>query len=325
MVCCVIGLGSMGKRRIGLLQSLGEYEIIGVDSNKDRIDEAIAKYGIKAYPSLDEANKYHNVDCAFICTSPISHSKIILQCLQHGFNVFSEITLIADDYEEMISLAKEKGLVLFLSSTFLYRPETCHIIDEVKKGNKPFNYIYHIGQYLPDWHPWEKYNNFFVGNKRTNGSREILAIELPWLVTCFGDIKNIQVIRSKHSSLEVDYNDNYHILLEHVNGNTGSLNVDVISRKAVRNMEVFNEDAYLRWGGTPDSLFAYNIQNAKEEKVNIAESGHKEGYASFVTENPYLEEIKSFFEVVKNNNIKPKWDFEKDLKLLKHIDKIEGI
>ena len=53
-----------------------------------------------------------------------------------------------------------------------------HILQEF---SRPVNYIYHIGQYLPDWHPWENYKNFFVGDKRTGGVREIFGIDLPWL------------------------------------------------------------------------------------------------------------------------------------------------
>lgn len=63
--------------------------------------------------------------------------------------------------------AKEKGVLLFLSSTMLYRRETQYIKQQVAAFGKPVHYIYHIGQYLPDWHPWENYKNFFVGNART--------------------------------------------------------------------------------------------------------------------------------------------------------------
>lgn len=34
---------------------------------------------------------------------------------------------------------------------------------------------------------------------------------------------------------------NYFVMIEHIGGNKGVLAVDVVSRKAVRNMEVFSE------------------------------------------------------------------------------------
>ncbi|MCO7111156.1 hypothetical protein NIA69_21115 [Gemmiger formicilis] len=39
----------------------------------------------------------------------------------------------------------------------LYRRETQYIKQQVAEFGKPVHYIYHIGQYLPDWHPWENY------------------------------------------------------------------------------------------------------------------------------------------------------------------------
>ena len=64
-------------------------------------------------------------------------------------------------YDENIALAKAKDKILFLSSTFLYRKENQSIIEKVHEAQCPLNYIYHVGQYLPDWHPWESYNNYF--------------------------------------------------------------------------------------------------------------------------------------------------------------------
>ena len=72
---------------------------------------------------------------------------------------------------------------------------------------KPVNYIYHIGQYLPDWHPWENYKNFFVGDRRTGGVREIFGIDLPWLLDAFGPVKHVYAEKDKLSGLEIDYPD----------------------------------------------------------------------------------------------------------------------
>ena len=47
MKVLVIGLGSMGKRRIRNLQALGVRDIIGFDQNKKIAVEAKKLYGIK--------------------------------------------------------------------------------------------------------------------------------------------------------------------------------------------------------------------------------------------------------------------------------------
>ena len=321
----VIGLGSMGKRRIRLMREHKEVELFGIDSQESRCAEVKEKFGITCYNSIDEACKVQNIDAAIISTSPLSHASIIKECLEHNLHVFTEINLVQDGYNDNIALAKEKGKVLFLSSTFLYRKETQTIIEKVHEAKCPLNYIYHVGQYLPDWHPWESYNNYFIGNPKTNGCREIMAIDLPWIVTAFSAIKDVKVIKSKNTELNIKYNDNYLLMLVHENGTKGVFAVDVVSRKPYRHIDVYGEHLQLSWNGTADSLNQYDIENKQDINISLEDaSEHIEGYAAFVTENPYREELNAYLKQISDSNSVPAWDFEKDKSVLDWIDKIEA-
>ena len=325
MKVIVIGLGSMGKRRIRLLSEHKDIEIFGIDSNEERCQEVEEKFGVKSFISISKAKAAENIEAAFICTSPLSHAGIIKECLENNLHVFTEINLVSDGYEENMKLAKEKGLVLFLSSTFLYRKETQIIIEKVQDHQSKINYIYHVGQYLPDWHPWESYNSYFIGNPRTNGCREIMAIDMPWLVTAFGPIKSVQSLKSKNTELNINYNDNYLIMIEHETGAKGVFAADVVARKPYRHIDVYGENLQLSWNGTADSLMEYDIEAKQERQIQFEDaSEHVEGYAAFITENPYREEINVFLEQVADTTKKPAWDFEKDIELLKIIDQIEA-
>lgn len=326
MKIIVIGLGSMGKRRIRLMSEHKEVELFGIDSQVSRCTEVKEKFGIECYASIDEACNAHQIEAAIISTSPLSHAAIIKECLSHNLHVFTEINLVQDGYDENIALAEERGKVLFLSSTFLYRKETQTIIEKVRAAKCPLNYIYHVGQYLPDWHPWESYNNYFIGNPKTNGCREIMAIDLPWIVTAFGPIKRVYAVKSKNTVLNISYNDNYLITLEHESGAKGVFAVDVVARKPYRHIDVYGEQFQLSWNGTADSLNQYDIES--KEEVNIAfenASEHVEGYAAFVTENPYREELNAYLKQIAGNNSAPAWDFERDKTVLDWIDKIETL
>ena len=325
MKIIVIGLGSMGKRRLRLLSERKDVEIYGIDSQESRCEEVKEKFGITCFRSIAEAVEAEDIEAAVISTSPLSHATIIKECLTRNLHVFTEINLVQDGYEENMNLAKEKGLVLFLSSTFLYRKETQTIIAKVQNAQCPLNYIYHVGQYLPDWHPWESYNSYFIGNPRTNGCREIMAIDLPWVVSAFGPIKRVSAIKSKNTELNITYNDNYLITIEHENGHKGVFAVDVVARKSGRNIEIFGEQLHISWNGTADSLKVFNIDEKKDEIVLFDEaSEHVEGYAAFVTENPYREELNSFLKQITDSTYIPAWDFEKDKVVLDIIDQIEA-
>lgn len=323
MKALVIGLGSMGKRRIRLMKQIDEkIEIVGVDSNIERCKEAEKKFEIITSNNIDNFN---NVNCAFICTSPLSHSKIINTCISKGWHVFTELNLVSDMYEENISLANEKNVVLFLSSTLLYRDEVRYISDEVKASGSKVNYTYHIGQYLPDWHPWESYKSFFVRDKRSNGCREIMAIELPWLISVFGKVVKYHVVSDRLTRLDIDYPDCFMIQIEHDSGTKGMLTVDIVSRKAVRNLEIFGEYLYLSWDGSPKGLYKYNIDSKQNENISLYENVDKhEGYSEFIIENAYRKEIEIFFNQIKQG-IKAKYDLKQDKEVLALIDSFEGI
>jgi len=316
----VIGLGSMGKRRIRLIKEMyPEYEIIGIDGREDRRNETAEMLEILCFDSVSRIEG--KVDCAFICTSPLSHAAIITDCLNNGWHVFTELNLVKDGYDENIKLAHEKNCTLFLSSTFFYREELKYISSKITKDKK-WDYIYHIGQYLPDWHPWENYKDFFIGDKRTNGCREILAIELPWLTGAFGEIVDFSVVSDKMTELNIGFNDNYIIQINHSDGNKGVLVVDVVSPVAVRRLEAYAENEYISWNGTPDSIYEFQSQTKKLEKVVLnEETEHREGYSSFIVENAYKNEIKEFFEVVLEHK-EPLYGFEKDKRTLEIIDSL---
>lgn len=325
MKIIVIGLGSMGKRRIRLISERSDVEIFGIDNQESRCSEVKEKFGIECYNSIDEACRTQSIEAAIVCTSPLSHASIIKDCLNHNLHVFTEINLVTDGYDENIALAKAKGKVLFLSSTFLYRKETQTIIEKVHEAKCPLNYIYHVGQYLPDWHPWESYNNYFIGNPKTNGCREIMAIDLPWIVTAFGAIKDVKVMKSKNTELNIQYNDNYLIMIQHESGAKGVFAVDVVARKPYRHIDVYGESLQLSWNGTADSLVQFDIENKQDINISFTDaSEHVDGYAAFITENPYREELNSYLKQIEDKEYQPAWSFEKDEIVLGWIDKIEA-
>ena len=323
MKLLIVGLGSMGKRRARLAKGMdASIEISGVDTTESRRTEAEG-LGITAYASIGEAVAAEKFDAALVCTAPITHAGIISELLDAGLPVFTELNLVSDGYEENMKKAKEKSLPLFLSSTMLYRGETQYIKQQVEAFDKPVNYIYHIGQYLPDWHPWENYKNFFVGDKRTGGVREIFGIDLPWLLDTFGPVKSLHVEKDKISQLEVDYPDSYFVTLRHENGVKGMLAVDVVSPKAVRNFECFGEGLHLFWEGNPKSLYTFDHDKGEKLPVNTYESfEHDSRYSDNIVENAYVDELANFFAVLKGTE-QPRYSFEKDRETIRLIEAIE--
>lgn len=326
MNICVIGLGSMGKRRIGLIRNVyTEAYIVGVDQRVDRCQEMENLFNIKTYDSIEKAMRKTHFDSVVVCTSPVFHHKIINFALKSNCHVFTEINLISDGYAENMRLAKAKKRVLFLSSTMLYREEIRYIKKKIMERDANVNYIYHVGQYLPTWHPWESYRDFFVSNKRTNGCRELFAIELPWLIDVFGPINNLCVEGGKMTTLDINYPDYYIVTVHHKDGTVGCLNFNVASRLAVRKLQIYGPSLYLAWEGTPDTIYFRDASDAELKNVklcNISKSMNKSN--NTIVEKAYEDELREFFESIDGERC-PRYSFEKDKVVLDWIDFIEKI
>ena len=101
MKALIVGLGSMGKRRIRLLKGIDPtVEIIGVDMTEERRNQ-VEEMGHKTYTSISEAAK-ENPDVAFVCTAPVAHYVIIKELLENKINTFTELNLVKDGYEELM-------------------------------------------------------------------------------------------------------------------------------------------------------------------------------------------------------------------------------
>lgn len=324
MNIAVIGLGSMGKRRIRLLKDeYPEITLIGVDGRIDRQEEVRSIFDLKTYTSLDEATGKENLDAVIISTSPISHEAIIRNALDNELHVFTEINLINDYYDEVMLIAKEKGRQLYLSSTFLHRKEIQFIENKIS-DDKQVTYRYHVGQYLPDWHPWESYKDFFVSNKKTNGCREIFAIELPWITSVFGNFKTVEVQRAKISTLELDYPDTYSLLVTHESGIQGTINVNIVSRESRRELQIIGEQTTINWNGTPDSLRAWSTEENGMQSIQLYDTFmNLEGYAKNIIEDAYLAEIKEYISLLRGEIHQTKYSFIKDKAIIDWINVFE--
>ncbi|MBR4654715.1 MAG: Gfo/Idh/MocA family oxidoreductase [Kiritimatiellae bacterium] len=320
----VIGLGSMGRRRIRLMQAMPDApEIVGVNRSAERRAQVEKEFGIRTYATLAEAIAAARPQVAFLCTAPASHGSAVMECIDAGLDIFMEINLLGDWYAEAAARAAAKGVKLFISSTPVYRREMKYVADAVH--GEPVCYMFHCGQYLPDWHPWEDYHGFFAARKETNGCREILCVELPWIEKAFGRVESISVMSGRMTSLDIDFPDHYMVSLRHEGGTKGMYCQDIVSRKGLRRLEVFSEKLHIFWEGTPDSLASYDLESKSLKPVRLYDDVVQDGrYNANIIENAYADEIRAFFDYVEKG-VEPPYTFAEDAHTLAIVDEIEGL
>ena len=291
----IVGLGSMGKRRVRNLQFLKAGELAGFDPREDRRREAAEKYGIQTFGDFDEACSAFKPDALVISTPPDLHVRYAKLALENDRHYFSEASVVDDEMDELIALSREHPqAVAAPSCTLRYHPsiQTIKLLVEGDEFGKPLLFTYQAGQWLPDWHPWEDYRSFYVSRRETGACREIVPFELSWLTWVLGPISVITGMRDKLSTLDADIDDTYQVLLKFRSGLLGHLLVDVIARAPVRSLRLCSEHATIEWDGAKGKVRLFRASTQAWEDIPEPERIQEPGYV--YAENMYIEEMRDF-------------------------------
>jgi predicted dehydrogenase len=294
----VVGLGSMGKRRIRNLQALGCKEIAGFDLRQDRVDESISKYKIRGFKSFDEALKLFNPSAVIISTSPKYHMDYAFPCEDLKLPTFIEASVT--DSEKVLALSKksrESDVIIAPSCTMLFHPGPKKIKELLTSDviGTVLNINYHTGQFLPDWHPWEDISEYYVSDPETGGAREIVPFELTWLVDLFGKPKPLSCFKEKLSNMNAPIDDIYHCMLRFPANLLCNLTIEVLSRpKATRELRIIGSKGLLLWSGEDNVVLYITSDDNEWKSFNLYTGTIQQGYIN--PEEPYIEEIKCFVE-----------------------------
>lgn len=320
----IIGLGSMGKRRIRNLQHLNlkAGEILGFDFNENRKDEAEKKYNIKTIKNLDNFD-FDKIDAIIVSTPPDRHNQYIKLAIENKKPVFIEASVVLEGLKELNDEAKKENVLIAPSCTFRFHPAIKEIKKIVKEGGygKITNFTYYLGQYLPDWHPSENIKNFYAGKKETSGAREMVSFELTWLVDILGFPKDIIGFYGKTLEMGVDIDDTYVFALD-FGDKFGSILIDVVARYATRSLILNMEKAQILWRWDEDFIKLYDASTKKWENYYFKKGQAAEGYNKNIMEDMYIEEMKFFIDAVEGKSNFPN-SLDDDIKVLKLLNKIE--
>lgn len=297
----IVGLGSMGKRRIRCLKALGHEGVFGFDRREDRRSESRERYGIKTYSDFPEAFSEVKPSALIISVPPDIHHEYMKLAVSNGLHFFVEASVVDTDMEEIIGTLKSTRLVGVPSATLLFHPAVQKIGEVLESGalGKISNILFHSGQYLPDWHTYEKVSEYYVSNPSTGGAREIMPFELTWFTHLFGFPDSVCSYVRKTITIEgaERIDDTYNALLDYGEF-LASITVDVVSRCATRRLLINGEQGQLIWDWNLKDVRIYHPGRAQWEITNYEMMSAEAGYNPNIGENMYIEELRAFIEAV---------------------------
>jgi predicted dehydrogenase len=315
----VVGLGSMGKRRLRDLTALRVGEVFGVDPRADRRAEAARLHGVRTFADFDSAMETDPV-AVIISTPPDIHVHYALRAARAGKHFFKEASVVSNGYPELRALCATRNIVAAPSCTMRFHPSARAVKALLEGGTigRLLCFSYHFGQYLADWHPWEDYRGFYAGRRETSGSREMIGFLLVWLSWVAGDVAAVAAFRRRLSDLDVDIDDTYQILLDFRNGTLGHLLSEVVSRVPYRTARMMTERGVIEWDWRQQKVRAFSVDDGKWQEID-----ETAGFRTSSTESVYLSEIERFVQAVKGE---ASWDYSlaEDGRILEIVEAVDA-
>lgn len=303
MKIAVIGLGSMGKRRVRDIRQLG-HEVIGFDIREDRRQEAASRFQIETVTRYEDLLN-RKIDACVISVPPDVHQDYYERCFSNRIPFFCEANIFVPQAEWFEAWEKTSGVRSYPSGTWRHHPLFQKLKTEIESlGVTSVNTVhYHYGGYLPSWHPWEPYTDFYAGQKKTSAVREMVPFEAEALVWIFGRVKSVSAQAKRAFEWKTAIDDTYQLMLEFESGLSGSLLVELHQVSPFRLARISTKEHSLLLDLASQEVVRYSL--AEDSWRKFKPSGLR-ALSTFNFEDVYFQEISSFIDALSGKSAYPK-------------------
>ncbi|MBI5468992.1 MAG: Gfo/Idh/MocA family oxidoreductase [Deltaproteobacteria bacterium] len=307
----VAGCGSIGRRHIRNLSSLGVKDFILCDPNADSLAKASEGLTNPVLCGSIESALAHSPCAAVICTPSSMHIEMSLELAKRSVHIFIEKPLshTLDGCEALAKIVELKGIVGMMGMCYRFHPVFQHIknlLDSEVLG-KVYHVNYHGGHYLPDWHPYADYRAEYASRNSLGGGVVLTSIHgldnIRWL---FGEVAESKTFADKVSALEMDVEDLAIGVLRLKSGVYVNWQTDFLQRVNQHRMIIAGEKGTIRCDFIEGTIETYLTDFGKWFNGRLV----------YDINSMYVEEMKHFLECI-NKGIGPSIDIKEGYRTLK--------
>ena len=257
----VLGAGSVGKRHMQNLAALG-CRVSALDPRQDRLEEARASAGAEqCFTDLSAIDDWSGFSGVVIASPPSFHVDQAIAALDRLKPVLMEKPL-APSLADALRLAEYQrshpaAPPVLLGYTYRWWPPLAEFRRRLLAGE--LGDVLHVrfvmSAHLADWHPWERYQDFFMASRDLGGGAlldESHFIDLMYWF--FGMPESITARVEKLSNLEISTDDNVDIIATYRNNLRVTIHLDLYGRPHEKYIRASGENRALEWSFEPNRL-----------------------------------------------------------------------
>ncbi len=309
----IIGLGSIGQRHAHALLALGVKNIAALRTGLgNKLIDDILIQQIKMFTNGEDAFNWEPTH--IIISNPTSqHKKFIDMAIQSNVRFLVEKP-IADNFRDINNQTDTRlknGIVGYnLRFHGLFR-FIKNIISKQLYG-KAITAKMHVGQYLPNWHPYEDYRQAYYSQKALGGGAvRTLSHEIDLAQYFFGNITSVFAKIEKLSNLDIDVDDVSNLVCTSAHCQQIIIHMNFLDPKITRQGSIYFESGLLQYDYVKSEAVFIDIHCGKEKVVY----SKKENY-----DQQYVHQMKEFLDYSKTGYA---CSFEEGLAVMHIIEKAE--
>lgn len=289
----VVGAGSVGRRHAKNFGQLGA-RVSCFDPREDRRAQVRDEFPalVTAYDRFDTAiAQPHEFDGVVIASPPHVHIEQTLACVQQNLPVLLEKPLAPTLQESTVleSVIQQTQVPVLLGYTYRWWPPLNELRKQLPRVGQLRHARFVMSAHLADWHPWERYQDFFMASREMGGGAlldESHFIDL--MIWLFGIPRAIMGRVEHLSTLEITTDDNVDLLCTYDNNFRVTIHLDLYGRPHEKMITVVGEE------GTLHCLFDPNV--VRYSKASVGE-WEETGFNS-ERNDMFLSEAQAFLNVL---------------------------
>jgi len=317
----IVGGGSIGKRHLKNLQTLGYSNIWVLKRTEDKSFES--EHNVKVITSFKQANLI-DFDCIFVCSPTALHNESLAFAKRKGLDVFMEKPLIhsTEGLSEACAIQQNSEEVFFIGFMLRYHPlvrKVKEIVDAQTLG-AVYNARFSFGSFLPYWHPWEDYKISYASRKELGGGViNTITHELDLIQYFFGEPQKLYCEVSNFDMLGIEVEEHCEAIFSYQD-KVVTLHLDYLQKDYDRNIKILCENGKIVWNWHDNYVL---VQKHNEESYRIILD------TTFDVNQLYIDEVKDFIKLVEGKQNDHSLDFNHAVRntaltLLMHQSAKEG-
>ncbi len=300
----IIGQGSMGKRRVRCLLANGVLpeEIVVFDTSQERLDESRAKHGTEVTDDYESHLADPNLLAVFVSVPGFLHQQFCIAAAEAGKHWFCEVpqSTNLEGLETLKAATKGQSLIGAPGCQLLFHPLGLALKQwaEDPETGSILSGSWACGMYLPEWHPYEDYRNFYASNAAMGGGNlDVIAQEitvLRWIID--RPITAVTCRSSKTSTLELAEGtpDHHEVILEFDDGLMISMHFDIVDRTHERLLRLAATTSTAKWSTLDSCIQVYDGPKKDWRRIEQPEE--------YDYELCYHAEIKQFLDCIETGD-----------------------